>query len=291
MEKDHNTNSSEDIEKFKIDASKVEKIKDDNGEFIKLGEGGLAIIYMASYGGRIVTVKQLEINKYIDKEHIINEIKIVMNLHHPSITKCYGYYEYYTNNKKIEIIGIINDFYYKGSLMDKINDPNSPPSYEMKMKWVNQIASAIDYLHSQNKVHRDLKPVNIFISDSDDAVLGEFGLARDFSCSSLNSVAGTLYYMAPEVINGESYTPKVDVYSYGIVLYEIIFNKTPYKFEQHQNAYEFTKKIVDGTLRPNLDFEIGNIPIHLISLMMSCWSACPNDRPSWDKIISTLKQK
>jgi serine/threonine protein kinase len=291
-EKNNKPYSFVDVEKFRVDANKLEKMKDNEGNNIILGKGEFGIVYMASYGERRVALKEIEINQKISKEKILDEVRFLMSLRHPNVMNGYGYYEKTLNQLGIEIkiIGIITDCYFRGSLMDKLYESQSTPSFEKKMKWMVQIASAMCYLHSQNKVHRDLKPENIFISDSEDAVLGDFGLSREFSYSSINSLAGTLLWIAPEIFKEESYTAKVDVYSFGIILYEIIFNKRPYQPEEFANLNEFSKKIKLGTLRPNLHMGRINIPDHLINLLKFCWSGSPNDRPSWEKIISILKQ-
>ncbi len=249
------------------------------------------IVYLGLYASKQVALKEVELNQGESKELILKEIRFLMSLRHPSIINGYGYYERKQRQfgQEVKIIGLVTDCYLKGSLFHR--NFNSSPSIHIKIKWLCQIACALDYLHSQNKLHRDMKPEYIFISESDDAVLGDFGLSRNFCSSSMRSLAGTFQWMAPEVICNSSYNSSVDVYSFGIIMYEVLFNKRPYKQEQYENMQEFFEKVVNGSLRPNTS-EICNSDVsqHLITLMTLCWSSRSEEMPSLDFIINALNQ-
>ncbi|KGN51355.1 serine/threonine-protein kinase STY13 isoform X1 [Cucumis sativus] len=153
------------------------------------------------------------------------------------------------------------------------------------------IARAMDCLHSHGIIHRDLKPENLILTaDHKTVKLADFGLAREESVTEMMTAeTGTYRWMAPELYstvtlrNGEKkhYNHKVDVYSFGIVFWEIIQNKLPFEgMSNLQAAYAAAFK----NLRPSAE----NLPADLAPIVTSCWKEDPNDRPNFNQIIQML---
>ncbi len=206
-------------------------------------------------------------------------------------------------------MSLISDLYIQGNLFNILKQSNVSV-YETRRKWALQIASAFEYLNSNKIIHRDLKPENILISDKYDAFVADFGFAKRlntiFSKKKLNTQRGTIFWMAPEILEGQDYDYTVDVYSFGILLYEILFKKRPYLEKDYANEEVFKKKIIglrtikNGNesiynLRPDikginqkdLDFNPNKFS-QFADLMIRCWHPIPSERPEWKEIISIL---
>jgi serine/threonine protein kinase len=163
---------------------------------------------------------------------------------------------------------------------------------------MEQIASALEYLHVQGIVYRDLKPDNIGFDDTDGVKLFDFGLAKrwrevevadrgesDGSSATyhLTGQTGSLRYMAPEVAKEEPYNESVDVYSWGILYWQVCALQTPFsKF----TARAHSEQVVHGGLRPTPD---KTWPVSWRQLQQSCWSTDSTQRPSMAQVLERVQ--
>ncbi|CAN0918458.1 Serine/threonine-protein kinase STY17 [Linum grandiflorum] len=157
-----------------------------------------------------------------------------------------------------------------------------------------EISQAMQYLHHQkpNKViHRDLKPSNIFLDDANHVRVADFGHARflEDSQMALTGETGTYVYMAPEVISCQPYNEKCDVYSFAIILNEIITGNYPY-VDTDFGPSKIAMQVADGSLRPALPADEDGQLVELTDLISLSWSQDPSLRPSFATITSALKQ-
>ncbi|XP_024543707.1 protein-tyrosine kinase 2-beta-like isoform X2 [Selaginella moellendorffii] len=151
-----------------------------------------------------------------------------------------------------------------------------------------QVATGMAWLHSKNIIHRDLKPQNILVGEEDNDLvsirIADFGVSRPDFISSLISEAtakqGTRNFMAPEVWSGERYTKKADVYSYGMMIYQLVTGNVP--FEDGMDM----EQVLRGE-RPEVP---ATCPEFLSQLMRECWSHDAKERPSFSDICERLKQ-
>ncbi|XP_024542701.1 serine/threonine-protein kinase HT1-like [Selaginella moellendorffii] len=150
-----------------------------------------------------------------------------------------------------------------------------------------QVATGMAWLHSKNIIHRDLKPQNILVGEEDNDLvsirIADFGVSRpNFISSQIEAVSiqGTRNFMAPEVWSGENYTKKADVYSYGMLIYQLVTGNVP--FEDGMDM----EQVLRGE-RPEVP---ATCPEFLSQLMRECWSHDAKERPSFSDICERLKQ-
>jgi len=158
---------------------------------------------------------------------------------------------------------------------------------ETKLRYARELASALEYLHQHRLVFRDLKPENIGILD-DSIVLFDFGLIRELPASECleeqfeMSGVGTLGYMAPETLSTRKYNQQADVYSFSMVLYELLFHKKPFEMYTLDMYRLF---VCEEEQRPKIP---SFCPPHLQSLLQDAWDAEPSDRPCFHTIRRNL---
>ena len=258
-----------------------------------IGFGGSSDVYLGDYRGTEVAVKKLrlvEAKKDYIKEYK-REVSSLVLLYHPYLVLLIGAIAEPFN------LSIVTEFCKGGNLFELLyKKPNIHLSWELKKKILLEIAIGMNYLHTNNPpvLHRDLKSLNILLTnkiekstDTTDIKISDFGLSRLYQKSCiLSGNLGTCYWMAPEIIVHKKYTTKVDVYSYGIIIWEVCTRKIPYSCmsQQHIQFYVSVKK---G--RPNLKIIPNNTPPKIIQLMQMCWDHEPDNRPTFDYIVDFLR--
>lgn len=133
-----------------------------------------------------------------------------------------------------------------GDIAGRIQEQKKQPFPENQvLDWFTQICLAIKHVHDRKVIHRDLKGQNIFLTKANIIKLGDFGIARVLNNTKDNAktMIGTPYYLSPEIINGKAYSFKSDIWSLGVVLYEMCALKPPF---EAQNLPVLAMKIVKG---------------------------------------------
>jgi len=152
----------------------------------------------------------------------------------------------------------------------------------IRYKIAYEISLGMEYIQSWGLIHRDLKSGNILLNEEFDCFITDFGLSR-LTENRMTLNLGTVHWMAPEVFQGDgSYTAAIDVFSFGIILWEIVARRIPYTDLQ---TWAIPEKVVDG-LRPIIPEDC---PTDLKQLMESCWDDAPERRPSFSQISNKLK--
>lgn len=248
-----------------------------------LAEGGFGKVYKAKWevgeSNYIVALKVLN-----DSQNITTELLQEITNHRLAfdmVVKCIGI----SQDPHTKSYIMVMDYMPEGNLRQYLK--NNQANFYDKYLQLYGIIGGLHSIHKQGLVHRDLHPGNVLIrtgnfEGSDETVpiclITDLGLCRPANSEKDDGkIYGVLPYVAPEVLRGEPYTQASDIYSFGIIAYELFVNTYPYYEFKDLNETDLMIRICDG-LRPNLD-EI-KIPQLLKDLIKRCWDTDPTKRPS-----------
>lgn len=195
----------------------------------RIGAGGFGEVYRATQEGigREVAIKII-LPQHANRPDFIRrfetEAQLVARLEHPHIVPLYDYWR--EPNSAYLVMR-----YLRGGSVRDILEESGPIDYRTVLRYVSQIASALTFAHSNGVIHRDLKSDNIILDEAGNAYLGDFGIAKDLGTDidlTKDAILGTPAYLAPEQIKGEVVTPQSDVYSFGILIYEMLTATKPF---------------------------------------------------------------
>ena len=251
----------------------------------KLGSGGMAEVYRArdKLLDRVVAVKILHAAYRSDVEFVErfrSEAKSAARLSHPNIVSIYD-----VGNDGSDYY-IVMEYVRGKTLKDKIRD-EGPLSVATAVTIANDIASGLCHAHANNIVHCDIKPHNILMTEDGHAKIADFGIARAVTESTSTysgNVVGSVHYFSPEQAQGGAITPKSDIYSLGVVMYEMVTNRLPFTAE---NAVTIAMKHIDEEpVPPRVIRE--EIPMIFEAVILRTMSKNPELRPSSLELIQSL---
>ncbi|GAB0092989.1 Mitogen-activated protein kinase kinase kinase [Sergentomyia squamirostris] len=254
-----------------------------------IGVGGFGKVHRAFWGDEEVAVKAARRSPDEDieiaRKNVLAEAKLFWSLQHENIVSLKGVC------LKEPKLCLVMDFARGGSLNRILAGRKIPP--DVLVDWAIQIARGMNYLHNMasiSVIHRDLKSSNVLISEAIEGdnlhnktlKITDFGLAREVYKTTRMSAAGTYAWMPPEVIKCGTYSKASDVWSYGVLLWELLTGETPYKgFDSLSVAY--------GVAVNTLALPIPKTcPEAWGKLMKSCWECDPHSRPSFKEILREL---
>ena len=275
----------------------------------RIGGGAFGDIYKCRWKGILVAAKCIKNAKIINEsirsfdeiyemteneiqealEDFRKEMAILSNLRHPNICMLLAYST--TTHLEIMISELM-----KCSLLDvfKANIVNRTTlSNRTKIAYAQQLAQGMNYLHGFPIIHRDLKPANLLIDHSGCLKIADFGLAKirpspksqnEQDQFTMTGETGSYRFMAPEVFRHESYNERVDVYSFAMILYNILNGKPPWPTI---NGLKAVQKASREGERPVLQ---RNWDLRLCNLLKQCWDEAPSNRPSFQVILEILSQ-
>ncbi|XP_062521648.1 LIM domain kinase 1-like isoform X2 [Corticium candelabrum] len=254
-----------------------------------LGKGFFGQVHKVRHKktGEIIVLKEL-LN--IDKEAqdgFIHEIHLLQHLEHRNVLKFVGFM--FKDNE----ISLLTEFISGGTLIQKLEDKAAVFSWKQRALFARDISAGMAYLHDNSVIHRDLTSHNCLIREDTSVVVADFGLARVFPYESTHgpsfnrrrmTVVGSPYWMAPEMMKGEMYDERVDIFSFGIVLCEIIgrvnadpdFLPRTQKFGVDEDAY-----------RSSL---LSDCPELFFQFALRCAHVSPDERPTFQSCESWLNR-
>ncbi|KAJ7403586.1 Serine/threonine-protein kinase 4 [Pitangus sulphuratus] len=202
----------------------------------KLGEGSYGSVFKAIHKetGQVVAIKQVPVES--DLQEIIKEISIMQQCDSPHVVKYYG--SYFKNTD----LWIVMEYCGAGSVSDIIRLRNKTLTEEEIATIVQSTLKGLEYLHFMRKIHRDIKAGNILLNTEGHAKLADFGVAGQLTdtMAKRNTVIGTPFWMAPEVIQEIGYNCVADIWSLGITAIEMAEGKPPYA-DIHPMRHPFVK--------------------------------------------------
>jgi len=246
----------------------------------QIGRGGCGEVSKAVWRGTEVAVKKLYTQRMKEKDlkEFRAEIQMMSKLRHPNVVLFMGAC---TNPPNL---CIVTEFLPRGSLWHILHDRNINISWKLIIKMATDAARGMYYLHCFKPIimHRDLKSPNLLVDQNWNVKVCDFGFTKVKEESFANTRCGTPQWMAPEVLRAEEYDEKADIYSFGIVLWELFTRQTPYA---KLSAMEVGKKVLTESLRPPIP---KNCPPEYAKLMQECWSDQPAKRPTFGRILQVL---
>ncbi|XP_062407147.1 mitogen-activated protein kinase kinase kinase 7 isoform X4 [Sardina pilchardus] len=243
-----------------------------------VGRGAFGVVCKAKWRGKDVAIKTIESES--ERKAFQVELRQLSRVNHPNIVKLYGS----CNNP----VCLVMEYAEGGSLYNVLHGAEPLPHYTAShaMSWCLQCSQGVSYLHGMKPkalIHRDLKPPNLLLVAHGTVLkICDFGTACDIQTHMTNN-KGSAAWMAPEVFEGNNYSEKCDVFSWGIILWEVITRRKPFD-EIGGPAFRIMWAVHNGT-RPPL---IKNLPKPIESLMTRCWSKDPSQRPSMEEIVKIM---
>lgn len=274
------------MDKYKVDLNDYDTIK-------LLGRGAFGDVILVKHKktGKTYAAKLLRSlgNQAfeVQRELINREIQVMIQIRHPTIVKFHGYSTQDVDGK--HVITILTEEAKGGTLSD-ICYKNSPNRKKFKYDNTSKqiiligIARGMMILHQNQGIHRDLKPDNVLLDEKLRPQISDFGLSKIMEENDLNQtrIHGDVKYVSPECLVSASYNQKTDVYSFGILMYEVV-TETPCFGNNPRELKEMLTKILEG-FRP----DINGVKPGIEKLIQRCWSHFPRRRPTFEAIFKAL---
>lgn len=253
----------------------------------KIGEGGMAIVYKAKCRllNRYVAIKILRPEFTKDAQFVENfrrESQAAAGLSHPNIVSVYDVGQ--EGNIHFIVMELV-----EGKTLSELIEEKGRLDYKEAISITRQVASALSLAHKNQIVHRDIKPHNILITNTGVAKLADFGIAKAVSASTIiggnNKVMGSVHYFSPEQARGAYVDERSDIYSLGIVLYEMLTGKVPFDGD---NPISIALMHINEPM-PSVTDEVPGLPPQLEKIIMKATDKYQTNRyRTADEMIEAL---
>ena len=240
----------------------------------RIGSGSFSVVYKGyNSNNKIVAIKKIYLEKTNDLNLFIKEFKILRSLNHKNIIKVHDI----ILEEKITAY-LILDYYHKGDLTKYLNKRCLKEKFAQN--YAIQIKDGLKYLLSKHIIHRDLKPQNILVSDDNTLKICDFGFARHFKTDMMfGTICGSPLYMAPEIMSKNKYGNKVDLWSLGVIIFEMLYGTVPFK---GKNIIELIKNIDTKLVVFPSNF---NVTTDCKLLLNNLLQKNPKNRLEWDDLF------
>ncbi|KAL0393816.1 UNVERIFIED_CONTAM: LRR receptor-like serine/threonine-protein kinase FEI 1 [Sesamum latifolium] len=277
----------------------IKKLENLNEEHV-IGAGGFGTVYkLAMDDGNIFALKRIvKVNEGFDR-FFERELEILGSIKHRYLVNLRGY----CNSPTSKLL--IYDFLSGGSLDEALHERAEQLDWEARLNIIMGAAKGLAYLHhdcSPRIIHRDIKSSNILLDGNFDARVSDFGLAKlleDEESHITTIVAGTFGYLAPEYMQSGRATEKTDVYSFGVLVLEIVSGKRPTDasfIEKGLNIVGWLNYLVsESRQREIVDTHCEGVQTEsldaLLSIAIQCVSSSPEDRPTMHRVVQILESE
>ncbi|PSS31724.1 Serine/threonine-protein kinase [Actinidia chinensis var. chinensis] len=246
----------------------------------RIASGSCGDLYRGVYLGQDVAIKILRSEHLNDalEDEFAQEVAILRQVQHINVVQFVG------ACTKSPHLCIVTEYMPGGNLYEYLHKNHIVLKLPQLLKFAIDVCRGMEYLHQNNIIHRDLKTANLLMDNDNVVKVADFGVARFQNQEGvMTAETGTYRWMAPEVINHQPYDQKADVFSFAIVLWELVTAKVPY---DSMTPLQAALGVRQG-LRPDLP---DNTHPKLLDLMKRCWEAIPSDRPSFSEIRIELEE-
>jgi len=258
------------------------KIKFDDLELgERIGKGNFGEVYKGTYLGTDVAIKRLFfVDDDFMQKYIEREMDTLTQLNHPNIVQliglCIG----------LDDLFIVTEFVSGGNLHSKLEDKSIEMDWKLRASLLKDFALAMNFLHAKGIIHRDLKSHNLLVTDEWRLKVCDFGLARPAPQGEEKqaglTIVGTNEWMAPEVAAGDVYDSSCDVFSYAMVIYELLTREEP-PVRKPRDSYAFMPNEMKGRLPPDA-------PMDLWELLIKCAATEAKERPDFKWVTGRIKE-
>ncbi|XP_057777758.1 cysteine-rich receptor-like protein kinase 44 isoform X2 [Salvia miltiorrhiza] len=294
------------VESLVYDFTKVKAATNDFSNSNKLGEGGFGVVYKGKLeDGREIAVKRLSENSVQGDREFKNEVLLMAKLQHRNLVRLLGFSLHGTERL------LIYEFVANGSLDRFIFDPikHVVVDWHMRYKIIRNIAKGLVYLHNDSGfriIHRDLKAGNILLDAEMNPKIADFGMARlflqDESGTNTRRIVGTFGYMAPEYARHGQISVKLDVFSFGVLMLEIVSGQRNGSFRNADNEENVeymlsfawakwqegaAKKIIDPVLMSGGSGSVRDM-LRCIHIGLLCVQENGEERPTMASVVVML---
>jgi hypothetical protein len=247
----------------------------------KVASGSYGDLYRGVYCSQEVAIKILKperVNADMLRD-FAQEVYIMRKIRHKNVVQFMGACTRPPN------LCIVTEFMARGSIYDFLHKLKGMFKLPSLLKVAIDISKGMDYLHQNKIIHRDLKTANLLMDENEVVKVADFGVARVQAQSGvMTAETGTYRWMAPEVIEHKPYDHKADVFSFGVVLWELLTGELPYMYLTPLQA---AVGVVQKGLRPTIP---KSTHPRLTELLEKCWQQDPTLRPNFSEIIVILQQ-
>ncbi|KAL6077604.1 protein kinase [Balamuthia mandrillaris] len=245
-----------------------------------IGSGAYGKVYRGKLHGKDVAIKKLT-TKFLDEKALSNflkEVDILCSLRHPNVILFMGACTTPGN------LTIITELMPRGSVSDLLKSKDVNLTFKNKMKLAKDAALGMNALHNKKPpiLHLDLKSANILVDENWEGKVADFGLSKINLTGTNRGLLGSPVYMSPEMLLNLEYDEKTDIYSFGMVLYEMLSGEEPFK-----GQFSDMTELINGVVKQNQRPELPPCPRRLAKLIQSCWDTVPSKRPSFEDMLTS----
>ena len=247
----------------------------------EIGAGAYGKVFRGTLRGEEVAIKQEQVRHKDLAKYLASEIAVLRAVSHPHLLRYLGAAQ---NDKSVYIV---TEFMGGGDLRSILANTAVELSWRLRLTLARDAVEGIAYLHANDLIHRDIKTENILVDDSWRCVLADYGFARKAAAGNRQAmtILGTDEFMAPEVVFGESYDDRADVFSFGVVLAEIITRRAPGRdgFLMRLPRKKFAADVDEVRAAAPAD-----TPASLLECVAQCLAYEPDDRLTADMALAWL---